>query len=162
MPPRQRREIHVLLGAIKVAERLGMWVIHSLAETDNLDHLIGYMRHRVEDFERRRARTTSQDRRVFYASRIGHWKRALRWMSQIGPDDANQIGKRILAAMAAHKEWSKLPYVSRDEVDPRPAKPDQKLRDKPPRRRATRRWPKPRRHGSQVCDRCDGIGWVVR
>lgn len=152
------REVHVLLGGVKVAERIGTWLIHRVAEEEVLAHLIGYVRFKIEDFERRCDRTRNRKRLDYYRRRIGHWRRALRWLGSIDPEHSQELGRRVVRAIEQHQEWRKLPLVAPDEVDPAPAKPSQKLRDTR-RKRAQRYRSRPVR--SRLCDRCNGLGYVV-
>ncbi len=45
----------LLREALAVSRRVGTWVIYELSKESNIDHMIGYLRGRCGDFQRRRA-----------------------------------------------------------------------------------------------------------
>ena len=145
----------------RISTQLGTWVLHGVAEEQELLHFVGYLRYRIADFDRRRQRcAVSGPRRRYLTRRISYWRRALRWVSSLEPQTARPLVDRLLEDLRnAQVEY---PYVSDHECsDPR--------RDKDQRSRRKEEW-KPgvgrprgetsRRPPLSLCGICRGMGTV--
>lgn len=145
----------------RIAGQLGTWVLHGVAEEQELLHFVGYLRYRIADFERRRQRcAVNGTRRRYLTRRISYWRRALRWVSGLEPQIARPLVDRLLEDLRNARE--EYPYVSEHECsDPR--------RDKDQRSRKHETW-KPgvgrpraatsRRPPVRLCGNCRGMGTV--
>lgn len=143
--------------AIRVARRVGAWVVYELAEAEDVRLLLGYLRGKIADFERRRKSPGVTDERLrYYRQRVGQWRRAARWVASLDPEHASEIGARVRKIL---EDMGSVPYVAESEAkDPGPFNPADKLRQAPRARgcyRGGRRIVKDRR----PCPTCHGIGW---
>ena len=142
-------------GAIKVCERLGTWVLYAARDARNLEHLIGYMAYTVDDLETLKGRAESESRRAQLSKLIGHWRRAIRWVSGLDRDAYGAIAERLLEMIADHPEHRELPYVAK-ECGHRSLS----VRDRPPRRAGRPRTTPAMGATMKSCQACDGLGFV--
>lgn len=147
----------------RIARVLGMWVLHSVAEEKNLEYLIGYLRYRIGDFDRRRQRQSKDSkRRNYLARRISYWRRALRWVGNLDPQTAQALAERLIVELEGRDSQESFSLVSEHECnDPRHDKDQRARREEKwipgvgrPRLDTTRR-PK-----VQLCGQCRGMGTI--
>lgn len=152
--------------AIKVAERLGTWVLYAVRDARDIKLLVGYMAYKIDDFERRKQRKRSIDVRAYYSKRISHWRRALRWVGSLDADRYGVTAERIIEILEKHPEHRKLPYVAEAETaEPGTSgKVAERIRAKraaKPTRRAGRPRTRPQAEKAwQSCRECGGVGVV--
>lgn len=141
-------------GAIKVCERLGTWVLYATRDARDLEHLIGYMAYTVDDLETLKGRTESEARRALLSKQIGHWRRAIRWVSGLDRSTYGAIAERLLEMAADHPEDSTLPYVAKDS-----GHRSLSVRDRPPSRAGRPRTTPVMGAAMKLCQSCDGLGF---
>ena len=117
-------------SAIKVCQRLGTWVLYEVRDARDLDQLVGYLAHSVDDLERLKQRTSDKKKRARYSQLIGFWRRAVSWVSSLDREKYALLAERIIEHLEQHPEHRKLPYyvtnsghrslTNRDKA-PRPA-----------------------------------------
>lgn len=149
-----------LRQGIKVAERLGTWVLYAVRDARNLDHLIGYLIYKIDDFERRRQRKRADAVRAHHSKRISHWRRAVRWVGGLDPTLYAVTAERILDHVEKHPSYRRLPYVAASEVEPGKVGGKAKTMARPTRRAGR---PRTRAHAPRawkICSDCGGIGAV--
>lgn len=145
----------------RIAAQLGTWVLHGVAEEEELLYFVGYLRYRIADFNRRRNRCAVDGaRRRYLTRRISYWRRALRWVTSLEPETARHLVDRLLEDLrTARDEYA---YVAEHECsDPR--------HDRDQRSRKSEQW-KPgvgrpraevsRRAKRSLCGNCRGMGTV--
>lgn len=118
-----------LLDAIKIAERLGTWVIYEVRDAKNLDYLIGWMLYRIDDIERMRGRSNATHMKAHYSEQIGYWRRAVRWVLQLDRAAAGKIAEALIERIESNPRYQQIPYVA-----PGCEHPSLRPHDKPPRR----------------------------
>lgn len=154
-----------LRQAIKIAERLGTWVIYAVRDARDLQHLVGYLSYRIDDFDRRKCRKTTTAGRAYFSQRISHWRRAVRWVASLDPERYGVIAERIIERIEAHPEHRDLPYVSDAEVEKHTPPGAVQTRRAKLSARPTRRAGRPRTRSAlpkswHTCGECGGIGTV--
>lgn len=82
------RIITALLG---FARRIGRWLLRRLLKFA-IDHVVGYMLGKVEDFRRRRDRAKLESRRERLTGRIDRWTAAARWIAK----SASELGRDLI------------------------------------------------------------------
>ena len=140
--------------AIKVAERLGTWVLYAVRGASDLDHLIGYMVYTVEDLEVIRRRAV-EDRRLHYSQLVGYWRRAIRWVSSLDRANFHAISERLITELEAHPEHSALPYYVPDT-----GHRTLTARDRPQRKAGRPRTRPVAERRVSECGRCRGFGYL--
>jgi len=141
-------------GAIKVCERLGTWVLYATRDARDLEHLIGYMAYTVDDLETLKGRAESPFRKAQLSKMIGHWRRAIRWVSGLDRSAYGAVAERLLEMVAAHPEHSTIPYVAKVS-----GHRSLSARDRPPRRAGRPRTTPAMGATMKPCHACDGLGF---
>lgn len=145
------------IEALRVAERLGTWVLYMVRDTTSMEKVVGYLAYTAEDLEHMRDRTESPVRRALLTTAIASWRRATRWAQGLDPAQASTLAERFIDRIEAHAVHCKLPYVV-------PGAQHRSLQrgDEPPRRAGRPRvWPvQPASAGE--CGKCGGLGFVER
>lgn len=97
-------------GLIDIAIRLGRWVVRRLARWA-VDHVVGYMLGKIDDFQRRLAKAKTERRKKWLRGRVRRWTRAAAWIQ------SRALEKLKDAAGEACKlpAFAKLPEVARCE-----------------------------------------------
>jgi len=145
-------------AATKVCERLGTWVLYAIRDARDLEHFVGYLIYKVDDFDRRKRRSRSATTRAYYSQRIGHWRRAIRWVASLDREFYGALAERIIEYLEAHPRLRSLPYVAPGEVCPGTKGGRAKLREKPTRRAGRPRTRAPRESPMEACTHCGGVG----
>jgi len=100
-----------LLEALKIADRLGTWVLYEARDARTIDYLVGHLLYRVDDLDRLRSRTKSEDKRRRYAELVGYWRRAARWVASLDRQHGAEMVDRILHHMEENPKYRAIPYV---------------------------------------------------
>jgi len=140
-----------LLEALKIAARLGTWVLYEARDARSLEMLVGMLLYRVDDFERLRGRTKNEERRRRYSELVGYWRRAARWVSSLDKEKGPDVVDQILIHIENNPALRSTPYVAADI-----GHPSLNTRDKAPRRAG-----RPRTRlvvKERVIPRCDDCG----
>lgn len=82
----------IRMGLIAWAKKIGRWLIERLAKTAVV-HLIGYIRGKIDDFSRRRARAKTERRKRWLLGRMRRWTAAANWLQ----DNLAGLGQCALA-----------------------------------------------------------------
>jgi len=140
--------------AIKVAERLGTWVLYEVRDARDLDHLVGYLSYTVDDLDALRARATAT-KRARYSQLVGFWRRAIRWVSSLDRERYQEIAAKLIEHMERHPEHSKLAYYVKDaghrtlNANARPQRRAGRPRTRPSAEKRVRE-----------CVKCSGLGFM--
>lgn len=143
-----------LLDALKIADKLGTWVLYEARDAMSRDYLVGHLLYRVDDIERLRARTKSEAKRKRYTELVGYWRRAARWVASLDHERRPEIVSTILSYIEAHPKHSELPYVQ-----PNSGHPTLRSDDKRPRKAGRPRTRLPLHESS--LPRCEDCGRVT-
>lgn len=149
--------------AIVVAEKCGTWVFHRLKDEKNVEHMIGYMIGRTDDFERRKSKMRAEGTRRHLSDRMSSWSRALRFIHGVKNSAYSELCKRLLADFDRDPSYSHLRYVSQNEVDSNiDVSRRTKLTAKPPRANGRPRSYVVQQTDFKPCGRCKGAGFFRR
>ena len=149
---------------LAVSRKLGTWLLHELRAAENLEHFIGYMLYRIEDFKRRKCRATAAgetDRARQISARAAAWSRACRWVQRLRKSDYVAVATRMIEDTERHPEHSGIPYVAEAEADGLCDEDRRRKLEETPRRRCGR--PRTRQLKTanlMPCRTCDGTGMV--
>ena len=108
----------LLRESLPVAERLGSWFFYRLRDTKEIEHVIGYMLGRIEDFERRRAHACSAERKQHLGDRIAAWQRGIGLIQRIRGGDYKKLCDRLIWDFSRDPAYRHISYVSPREVEP--------------------------------------------
>ena len=110
----------VLKAATQISKLLGTWVIYETRDAVNIEHLAGYLRYKVADFNRRRERTKRDSRRGYYTWRITSWRAAIRWVESLDEQTFSATAKQILSDFEKDEKLRALPFLAETEAaDPK-------------------------------------------
>lgn len=144
--------------ALRVAERLGTWVLHLIRDATSLEKAIGYLAYTAEDLEALRDRTSK--RLVAHrdlSTAAASWRRATRWAQGLDPEQASTLAERFLERIEAHPHHRELPYVTAGAMHRGLGQNDE------PTRRAGRPRIRPVQPTTAAeCGKCGGLGFVER
>ncbi len=149
----------LLREALAVSRRVGTWVIYELSRESNLDHVIGYLRGRCGDFQRRRDRADTTELRDHFKERISYWKRAIHLAQRMGQREHQTLACRIIKDIERDMEYREIPYVSDTEVAPNRPDDEGKLSEVPPRGPGKPRLEPLKPIDFRACERCKGVGF---
>jgi hypothetical protein len=97
-------------GLLDIAVRIGKWLVRRLAKWVKV-HVVGYMKGKIEDFKRRKARAKTHRRIMWLAGRIARWEKAMRWLDRQSGVFFRDAAKEACKLPA----FAKLPEVARCE-----------------------------------------------
>ena len=148
-----------LREATVVAEKVGIWVFYKLRDTKNIEHEIGYMMGRVDDFERRKIRSRKDSRRLFLKDRMSAWNRALRMIQKVKGAPYRELCARLISDWERDPHYKHLKYVSAHEVESDEEDRAGKLKAKPKRANGRPRRYTVRPVDFRTCEQCKGGGF---
>lgn len=143
--------------ALRVAERLGTWVLYLVRDATSLEKAVGYLAYTAEDLEALRDRTTDDARRKSLATAAASWRRATRWAQGLDPEQAPTLAERFLERIEAHPHHRELPFVAAGSWHRA-----LQQRDEPPRRAGRPRVRPVQPTTAAECGKCGGLGFVER
>lgn len=152
--------------ALTVSRRAGTWVLYAIQNAQNIDHLVGYLRYRIDDFRRRERQALEAGharRKEALATRAAYYARACRLVMRLGRGDYRKIAKRLIRDLKIHPEYKKLPYVAKTEVTGLDGLGGEGRRwklDEEPRRPGGRPPTRVRAIKLKPCEACDGMGLI--
>ena len=152
----------LLREGMKVARRLGMWVLYDLRDEPNLDYSIGYFRGRIGDFARRQERARLEPTKLHYRERGSYWRRAIHLAVRMGPSQHQQLAERMIQDIERDPELRQIPYVARSEVSPGRSHTCGKLSETPRRRPGKPRVDPLDPVDFRACESCGGQGFFCR
>ncbi len=95
---------------IDIAVRIGKWLVKRIAYWAR-DHVVGYMKGKIEDFKRRRANAKSARRKRWLSGRITRWTRAAQWIQMAALQHLAHEAQRVCEL----DDFKRLPNVARCE-----------------------------------------------
>lgn len=98
---------------IKFAKKIGRWIVEHLVKR-GAEMLRGYMLGKIEDFRRRRAKTTRPRRKRWLDGRIRRWSAVAKWLGEKAGALAQCTGQQFDELTAA-AELQRVPTVARCE-----------------------------------------------
>lgn len=157
----------LLREAVVVSEKVGTWVLYRVRDAKNLEHVVGYMMGRIEDFDRRRDRAQTASRKRHLAERVAAWSRALRLIQRIKRGPYARLCARLIQDFDRDPTYSGLRYVSDHEVEKveKRAKEERrvgKLKAKPRRSSGRPRVTEVSSLDFKPCGECEGAGFFRR
>lgn len=103
----------LVTALIELAVRIGRWVLERLAKR-GFGRLIGYMEGKVDDFERRLARSKSARRKRWLRGRIDRWTCAVAWLEA----HSSKVAGKVVREVCRLPEVQKLPLKAACERNP--------------------------------------------
>lgn len=90
----------IITALLCFARRIGRWLLRRLVKFA-VEHVVGYMLGKVDDFRRRRDRARRESRRAWLTGRIDRWLAAARWIAKSASELARDVIEEAdrLAAM---------------------------------------------------------------
>lgn len=143
--------------ALRVAERLGTWVLYFVRDATSLEKAVGYLAYTAEDLERLRDRAGDERRRASLGTAAANWRRATRWVAGLDDEQYAELAERFLERIDAHPHHRELPYVQAGSWHRALAQSDE-----PPRRAGRPRVRPVQPTTAAECGQCGGLGFVER